>query len=309
MFKKPVIIVSHTDKDGVGSIAVAGGIFDRLGGDFKYHCVENNRVNEKIVSIVEENEGQEYLLFICDHSPSKVTYDLLVAQGVDFHVFDHHKSSEVLEIVDPRLHIVLNTCGTKLFWQWCKDYATITAQEPALRILNQYEEFVFHVNDYDMWIHESPHSKRLNELLYKVGRGRFIKRFIENPDPHFTKDEELIVTIAEKEREAYINRAEKSMVLHTDQYGHSYGHLFAESNQSELGNELLIRHEDMQYVFMINAQANKVSIRGKGNVDVSAIAKHFAGILETSGGGHHDAAGFSYPPIDLPKIYYLLTTY
>ena len=309
MFKKPVVVLSHTDKDGVGSPIVAGGIFNKIEGEYKYHCVENNVVNDEIMKIVADRVDTEYVLFICDHSPSKATYDFLVAEGVDFHVFDHHKSSEVLDIEDPRLHIVLETCGTKLFWQWCKDYATITANEPALRILNQYEEFVFHVNDYDMWKHESPHSKRLNELLYKIGRGRFIKRFIENPDVTFTKDEELIVSIAEKERGAYINRAEKSMVMHTDQYGHRYGHLFAESNQSELGNELLIRHEDMQYVFMINAQSNKVSIRGKGNVDVSAIAKHFATILGTSGGGHHDAAGFSYPAIDLPKIYYLLTTY
>ena len=64
----------------------------------------------------------------------------------------------------------------------------------------------------------------------------------------------------------------------------------ASANQSEVGHELLQRYPEAPFAAIYFDTADgkrKWSLRGRGNVDVSALAKQFGG------GGHHNAAGFT----------------
>jgi len=300
IFDKPVILLTHNDLDGVGSPVVLNALTAKTQDIVqKIYYVNNGDVEAIIEKVMTDNKPEDYILFICDHSPIKETYDKMVAEGVDFYIFDHHKSSQVQDL--EYVSFDLNKCGTKLFYEY------IMKAHPILRgtILGQ---FVYHVNDYDMWVHDNPHSKRLNELLYETSIPEFIERFSNNPDPAFTETEELIVSSAEKKRERYINKAEKFVQFHTDHNKNRFGVVFAELHVSELGHELNDRL-DLDYIFIVNAQSSKVSLRSKGKVDVAEIAKHFAHLLETNGGGHKAAAGFGYAPEDLPKVFHLLETY
>lgn len=60
---------------------------------------------------------------------------------------------------------------------------------------------------------------------------------------------------------------------------------------SEVGHELLERHRDAAFSVTMTIHKDKVqwSLRGRGDVDVSAIAKKYGG------GGHPNAAGFVTP--------------
>jgi nanoRNase/pAp phosphatase (c-di-AMP/oligoRNAs hydrolase) len=49
----------------------------------------------------------------------------------------------------------------------------------------------------------------------------------------------------------------------------------------------LVKEENLDYVIIINAQKNKISLRSKKEIDVSIIAQ------KNGGGGHKNAAGFS----------------
>lgn len=303
-FEQPIVCISHTDFDGTGSpIALRHTFQERK--DIKTYLEGNHSVNERIQKTIEANKGTDYLLIIADHSPSLEMYNLMVEEGIDFYVFDHHKQSQVINIEDPRLHVVIGKSGTQLFYDWLVENVTDDALKPRLASLKQ---FIYHVNDYDMWIHESEHSKRLNELLYATSISYFLDRFIENPDVTLTEMEDMIVDIAIKSRDRYIEKAKEVLMYHTDHEKNKYGVVFAESHQSELGNRL-IAECGIDYIFMVNAQISKVSLRGNGKVDVSEIAAHFGNILETNNGGHHDAAGFGFNQEDLPKIYHLLETY
>jgi hypothetical protein len=296
------------DLDGVGSPVVINYLTTQTNDVVEAIYYTNNGDVEKTIDTIIEKYGTGgYKLFICDHSPVKSHYDKMVEEDIDFMIFDHHKSSEVQGFE----HVVfdLHHAGTYLFFDYViQEVETVVNEEQAESLHLDLYPFVYHVNDYDMWIHESPHSKRINELLYETSISGFVKRFSADPRPGFTDTEELIVTTAEKKREAYIDKAEKHTTQHTDQDGNRFGIVFAEQHQSQLGHELIDRL-NIEYIFMVNAQASKVSIRSKGKVDVSEIAKHYANVFNTQGGGHKAAAGFGYTPEDLPELFYLLRTY
>lgn len=307
LFDKPVVLLTHTDLDGVGSPVVLKYIFKQTEDELLYiHYTNNGKVESTIESIIEKRGTDGYKLFICDHSPVREMYDKMVELNMDFHIFDHHKSSQVAGL--PHVTLDIEQCATQLFFNYLISEVIGEASWFSATVKTHLGKFVYHVNDYDMWHHESPHTKRLNELLYEVGITDFVNRFAVTPHPVFTEGEELVVSIAEKKREKYIERAIDSAVLHTDHDKKRFAVIFAESHQSELGNQANEKLET-DYVFMVNAQSCKVSLRGKDTVDVSLIAKHFSDILETNSGGHKAAAGFGFNPEQLPKLYHLLETY
>lgn len=305
VFSKPIVMLSHTDLDGMGSPVVAKYFFT---GEYapEVYCVQNPDINKSIRRVMEERKGQDYLLLICDHSPSREVYDELVAEGVDFYVFDHHKMSEVIGL--DRVIFDLKICGTKLFYDWLVDIFKDYEQTGAPAVLKKLEKFVYYVNDYDMWIHESPVSKRLNELLFETSITEFMERFVRNPLVVFTQTEDLLVDNAIKRRDAYIKRAQRKMTVKQDRDGNKIGIVFTESHQSELGNVTIIDY-DLDYIFMINAQASKVSLRSAGEVDVALVSQDLHQHFNVSFGGHKAAAGFAFAPEDLPKAFELIYNY
>jgi oligoribonuclease NrnB/cAMP/cGMP phosphodiesterase (DHH superfamily) len=297
IFDKPVIMLTHNDLDGVGSPVVLqyiASLTEDIVKDIYY--TNNGDVETTIDKIIEKNGTDGYKLLICDHSPLKWYYDKMIEKKIDFMIFDHHKSSEVQGLDN----VVFDTkqCATMLFFNHIGKHS----------FYNELIDFVYHVNDYDMWIHESTHSKRLNELLYETSIFEFVDRFSAIAHPGFTDTEELIVSTAEKKRNRYIDRAERTVVLHTDHEKNRFGVVYAEQHQSQLGHELIDRL-GIDYIFMVNVQGTKVSLRSAGLVDVAEVAKHFGTLMGSNFGGHKAASGFGFSMSDLPKLYYLLETY
>ena len=65
------------------------------------------------------------------------------------------------------------------------------------------------------------------------------------------------------------------------------GMVYAEKYRSEIGNELLKRHPDLDVIVIVNMNGG-ISLRSR-DVDVSKIASYFGG------GGHIHASGIGIP--------------
>ncbi|AMM44898.1 phosphohydrolase [Bacillus phage SP-15] len=289
-------IFTHVDLDGAGSPVVAKYLYgDRVKEVFR---VDNKDVTEKVQYLIDNKENyKDSTIFICDHSPTFEMYNKLVESGLDFYIFDHHKSSELQELNDYRVEINTDFCGTYLFFDW------LVMNDPELtpEQINSTQDFVYHVNDYDMWIHESPKSKQLHQLLYELGWNRFLDRFSSNIKVEFNEGEKLILELARERVQDYVESYRDKVTVLTDNLGDTYIAVFAERNQSELGHYLLETF-GVKYVCMINPKSLGCSLRGNGEVDVSEIARNKAKLYSSQSGGHKSAAGFSYTLDDLSDI-------
>jgi oligoribonuclease NrnB/cAMP/cGMP phosphodiesterase (DHH superfamily) len=151
---------------------------------------------------------------------------------------------------------------------------------------------------YDCWewsiVYNNNHPKRLNDLLYIVGREKFVERFAEDPNPVFNELEETIISIEEYRINKYIWYKKQEVKLEFVTIGdkrYRIAYVFAESNTSLLGNEIAKEYGDaIDFVAIIDAGRSKVSLRGindhiKLGLDV---ARNFGG------GGHDKASGFEF---------------
>nr|WP_243167350.1 MULTISPECIES: DHHA1 domain-containing protein [Bacillus] len=151
-------------------------------------------------------------------------------------------------------------------------------------------EFVEKVRRYDTWEwstkYNDTHAKKLNDLLYIIGRENFIKRFSTNPSIYFSDHELHILDIEKFKIKEYISKKEKQLrTLQVLDY--SAGVVFADTYQSELGNELAQKNPNLDFIIIIDPGSLKVSYRGvKEKIDLGKdIAAKFGG------GGHPRAAG------------------
>lgn len=293
LIKDNLVIFTHTDLDGIGSAVVANWLYGDLVKEVLR--VDNRDVTEELDRLISNKE--EYFnstIAICDHSPSLSMYNKLVDSGLDFYVFDHHKSSELQDLSDNRVVIDLNQSGTQLFYEW------VVNNEDSPRV-HAAGRFVYHVNDYDLWIHESLHSKELCRLFFELGWDKFLDRFSKDISVAFSEGESFILDLAEDNLKSYCKSYDSTMRTYEDQLGNQYAVVFAERNQSELGHYIINKFK-VDYVAMINTKSLSCSLRSAGGVDVSKIAKDRSTRYSTSGGGHLAAAGFSYRIENLPNL-------
>jgi oligoribonuclease NrnB/cAMP/cGMP phosphodiesterase (DHH superfamily) len=191
-------------------------------------------------------------------------------------LIDHHKTSENLKKFDFTVHS-LDKSATMLTYE----YFTNEGYD-----LKEYKEMVDCINDYDIWLMQRDDSLKMNIFFTMLGIGRFVNRFLENPSVKFTKHEDLFLTIEKENQEQYLLQAYNNANFFKDNEGRQVAVVFAERYNSELGN-YLVTEENLDYVIIINAQKNKISLRSKSEVDISKIA------VKNGGGGHKNAAGFS----------------
>ena len=75
-----------------------------------------------------------------------------------------------------------------------------------------------------------------------------------------------------------------------DQFGHTYGVVFADRFASELGNRLSELHPELDYIAMIDISHGTVSYRTTSEgIDLGGEIAHSHG-----GGGHRKAAGSQF---------------
>lgn len=285
-----VKLFTHTDLDGIGCGIVAAYAFKDL--DIEY-C-NYDEIDNKVSKFIKEESFKYDKVFITDISVSEN-----VAKEIEEYIpqitklIDHHATAKWLNKyswasvndLEPSFYSSeeqMKSSGTSLFYKY---------------LLNNYSikdisliQFVEKVRRYDTWEWSTKfddlHAKKLNDLLYIIGRDKFIERFKENPSIEFTKGEELILEVEQYKIEEYIAQKVKQLqVININ--GHKAGVVFAEQYSSQVGNELAKIFDVLDFIVLIDVANKKVSYRGiRDEIDLGKdIAKLFGG------GGHPKAAG------------------
>lgn len=263
---KLILHISHNDLDGVSCGILTKKFLKNV------HVIYCNY--DEIDNILEETAGEFDSILITDMCASRYVLEGMMGEA-EITVIDHHVTSEWVKDYHGMVHD-MNSCAAKLTWQWLKDQGYK---------VDEYEDYIDCVNDYDLWKLKRKDSLEMNMLFMKYGITRFEERFLNHPYYGFSGDEALILELETERRDYYIMSAIRSSEKMMDNQGREFALVFAELYNSELGNEL-INELGVQYCVIVNMQKKKVSLRSLPHVDISIIAE------ENGGGGHKNAAGF-----------------
>lgn len=158
--KSKVLNLTHSHcMDGAGTQIVLSNCIENV--DFRKVSYYN------INSVLEKIDYSNYdCVLITDISPEKIEPENINEKII---LLDHHATA--LKYHDPdKLRFVYDgEAATKLVKQWCE----IVFDED----LSHLDYLVTLINDYDIWIHNDPKSKRLKMLYYHLGDIKFRQRF------------------------------------------------------------------------------------------------------------------------------------
>lgn len=261
-----ILHITHNDMDGAGCSILLKSVFNNL--DTYYLNYEE--VDDFILNHFIHYER----IIITDVSPSEELLKHLINR-LEINLIDHHVTSEPLKEYDFTIHEI-GKCATKLTYEWLLS---------RNKNIKKYYDLVECINDYDLWLLKDKKSLKMNMLFTLYGINRFVNRFSQNPSTDFGKEEKLLLELEEESQSKYFDNAEKYTETFVDKQGRNFGCIFAEKYSSELGNYLLQKLQ-LQYIFIINAQKRKISLRSIPSVSVNDIAE------ANNGGGHKNAAGF-----------------
>lgn len=326
-----VKLFSHTDKDGVGCGIVAAHVFGRENVDIEY-CDYHN-VDEKVMLYINSGLYQRYdLTLITDISITEENAKKIDDVFTNTHryggtgdilLLDHHPTATGLnkyhwanvtpvKIREPETEdeqfssalLTQKTSGTTMLFDYLAGEGLIPED-----IKEDLDSFAEQVRRYDTWdwknVYNDVYPKRLNDLLYIIGREAFFNRFMNSLDLAFTETEELLVSNEEKRIEKYIGQKQKQMQrisITNKKKKHLFwrrkkseakliaGVVFADQYISELGNILAESNPDIDFVIMIDMGNKKVSYRGvkTSKIDLGKFAETLGG------GGHPPAAGSQF---------------
>lgn len=262
-----ILHVTHNDLDGAGCSVLIKRYLDVA------HTVYLNY--DEIDNYLIRNYYNYNKIIITDLSPSFETAKYLT-NYVELFFIDHHITSKELTNILDSYHDITKS-ATLLTYEWLVEMGFD---------VKSYREFANCVNDYDMWHLKIDESLKLNMLFSLMGIDRFVERFLKNPTVKFDETEKMLLEIEEESKNKYLDNSLKNLNLYTDKSNRKFAVIFAEKYNSELGHHIL-NFTDVVYVFIINAQKKKISLRSRDGIDVSEIA------IKNGGGGHKNAAGFS----------------
>lgn len=304
------------DLDGVGCAILAFLAFGRENVDVKYCSYKD--VDEKVERFIEDEKlFRSYdAVFITDISISDSVanmIDVLDQPPKKVRLFDHHATAlglnkygwcEVL-IENPSTNVL--TCGTELFWNHLDHHGYF--DDALYDKFHNIITFTEIVRDYDTWRWKELGEKgivckQLNDLLDIYGREDFIDYMIDSicADsrelfPHIFGTAQALLEQKQKDIDSYVAEKDKQLQIATDQFGKTFGWVFAERYFSELGNRLCELHEELSYVAMIDISHGLVSFRSvREDVDLGGEIAHSLG-----GGGHKKAAGSRFNAVRVRK--------
>lgn len=288
----PKYLVTHGDLDGAGAAVIAETIYKISFTFFADYTTIDSYLFNFISSKKDEKDVE---LLIADICPSQSVCEELnkVSENFKVKLFDHHKTRQWATqypwaTFDPM------KSGTKLL----HEYVSTTATEGWRHVLSHYLDFVEAVDAWDLWKLDSPHRARgeqLNALFKFLRTQEFIPLFVKNPEADKEEPIKTLLEYLEKEKQHIIKRAistcEKSPIVRRDSLGHMYMIIFTTDYVSEVCHAILNHPDfnDLHFILAYSPLAETCSLRAKGAIDVSEIAK------KLGGGGHKDAAGFHYP--------------
>lgn len=301
-------LFTHTDLDGVSCAILAYLAFEKENVDVEYCNYDD--VDDKVEAFMEnEDLYRSYdSIFITDISVSDQVasmIDCLDKTERTVRLFDHHGTAlrldnyfwcNVYEYLEG-----IKTSGTELFYLYLMNSLSLTYGQTSQ---NKISRFASIVRDYDTWRwkelgEDGLVSKQMNDLFHIYGREKFIdwtmKRIMFGTSPlhqdkWFSETDLLLLEQKQKDIDIYVEQKEKQIMVKTDQWGNTYGVIFAERYFSELGNRLCEIHPELAYIAMIDISRGRVSYRTiRDGINLGTEIAHNYG-----GGGHPKAAGSTF---------------
>ena len=275
-----MIILTHNDMDAVASAIIGKVVYPNA----KVEYCNYDNINEKVLEYL----GKD-VIFITDISVNEEVAEKIEENNSQYNdcvlLFDHHKTAKWLTKYN-WVTFADDKCGAKVFFDWLLNYTLEINLRNKYRELAKYIDLITYANDYDLWYHKYSMSKKLNMLAYEYGFERFMNRFLDNPDCTLTNTEELILELANERKMKFIEEQKKNMKLYKDNQGRNVAVFLSTQHAGEVRD--FINDDNIDYYLFFSLNKGIASLRTKGEVDCSEVAKMFGG------GGHTKAAGFQF---------------
>lgn len=294
---KKVLILTHTDVDGCGSVVLAKGFTD-WEVEYKSCNYTTRDINKEVANLLDTNEISNYdYVYITDISVNEENAKRInefngFSITTIVKLFDHHKTALWLNKYNWALVKVNRedgkaTCGTELFYQYLINCLGKSKVEQA-------KEFVEMIRLFDVWDWKTAEDKEARisvglTMLYKYyGEYDLIDKLVNNfrtSGTYLDWTMEMLIGVLQTQKDKYIkNKIKKSVVMEIEKYYVAV--VFADDHISELGNAIA-EEISCQCAMVINMDSKSVSLRSIGSFDVSIFAKQ----LHKNGGGHVNAGG------------------
>lgn len=255
--EKPTVVLYHADcTDGFGA---AWALWKKY-PDAQYLPVKHGRVPPSGLD-------KAHVVMV-DFSYSREIIEQLAETAASFQILDHHVTAQEALADLPYAHFDMNKSGAVLAWEWAH-------QEPAPWLLQ-------YIQDKDLWKWRLPGSRDINAALASYPFD-------------FQVWDRLTQDTLEVEGRAILRREhvligkiiEESVLVEFE--GETVPAVYSPVMTSQIGERL---YQGFPFCIIWHQRGGRryISLRSKqGSVDVSAIATKYGG------GGHVNAAGFSFP--------------
>lgn len=257
-----ILSISHNDLDGVGCQIVLGQVYENI-----------NFVNSSFYKIDETlnciNFDDYDFVFVTDMHPEKES-SLDISDKII--LIDHHES-KYNNPAKRRYVVNKNKCATVLTKFFIEKMYDIK--------LENLDELVNYINDYDMWELKFKKSKMLNDLMfYKYRAEEFRDQFMSGRTTFTDVEKEFLV----KQHKLFLETYDKLEVFPLETINGCIVYEYDFVN--EISEQLKL---DYGYAVIISKRPNggRVSLRNNNpEVNLNKILEHFG-----YGGGHKDSSG------------------
>jgi len=268
------VLITHKDLDGLGCAIVYNKCFPGAVTNFSDYAEVNDVVKDLLETLPSKTP-----IMMSDLSLSDDSLCEEVDKRGNFELIDHHATAKWMAEKFEWALVDITKSATQLMFEVMSTRFMIEDLKPLVTL----------VNNYDTWgggAGPSQEALKLNRLLSIYGIPRFFERFLANPSVKLTDTEEMLLEMREEEIKRYIASAVVSASVSKDAGGNTYAMIAIDRFISEACHEVLNHYPEIEYVMAVDFLANKVSLRGRGKLDLGKMAR------AVGGGGHRQSAGF-----------------
>jgi len=296
MEEKELLLISHiADPDGITPVILAKFIFK----DFDKLLLNPNEVDEKLRENIDKYKEIHIVdLPVSEEMAKEIENNQKWKEKIK--LFDHHHGNLYLndysfaQVIDEQNG--KKESGTSIYYNYL-----LTISDNPLLHRNSTKELVNQVriiDTYDFKTEEDKNAHNIDALFTILGRQNYIDYFTKYIEEHcefeYTEKEQFLIKLEKDKMDSYLEKkAEEMITAQLD--NHKVGIVYAERYRSDLGNFLATKHEELDFIIVINI-AKSISFRGHDKVDLSVFAKQYGG------GGHKNASGCSLPPNILQDV-------
>jgi len=301
-----IMMISHiADIDGLGSVILAKKYYN---DKIDYILCDIGELNE----ILKEDYNDYDMVYICDlEIGSDAVKNISNNKGLDKKIkhFDHHTISiknNIPNYINSKIYLHnRQTCGTELFYEY------LLTLDNKINLNNKfYRRFVEAVRENDTW--DFQEEKELGDNLVSImnllGPTSYIDFVLSlsYQDDFILPDTYInLLNNQEQIKQEYIDKCDKNIFI-TNYKGNKIAVSISEQYRSVLGDIICKRHQDIDYILIINFYRMSCSLRSiRDDIDLSKIAK----LYHHNGGGHQKSAGFVIDKESINNLGNIITDY